>query len=110
MEVVEDELKKTIKRWLDDPLVEDKEKLRYILSKIEEIDVIQDKILEKVLFKAIKTMQMNQESNGLWKQYDMKGHYGMPLRTFYAPLFKYEVHRRWGTWKVTKNSSKQLTR
>ncbi|WP_180373149.1 hypothetical protein [Thermosipho melanesiensis] len=106
----EDDLKETIKRWLDDPSTKDREKLEYILKKIEEIDKTQDEILEKILLKLIHMFEINRESNNLWKQYDVQGRYGMPKRAFYAPLFNFEVHRRWGTWKVTQNSYRKSTK
>ena len=106
----EDALKKRIKDWLEDPATKDREKLEYILKEILEIDKVQDEILEKILLRLIHMFEINRESNRLWKQYDVQGRYGMPKRAFYAPLFNFEVHRRWGTWEVTKNSSRKLTK
>lgn len=82
----EDALKETIKSWLEDPTTTDRTKLRYILSKIEEIDKIQDQIIEKITERIVKTLLNNQMANGLWKAYEPKGNY-YKKAAFRAPLF-----------------------
>ncbi|MBB6061911.1 transcriptional regulator of heat shock response [Thermosipho japonicus] len=83
----EDVLKETIKSWLEDPTTTDRTKLRYILSKIEKIDKIQDQIIEKITEKIVRTLLMNREANGLWKQYEPKGGYYTRKAACRMPLF-----------------------
>jgi uncharacterized NAD-dependent epimerase/dehydratase family protein len=84
-EVVEDELKEQIKRWMDE-YPEAYSLLKWILYKIEEIDKHQDEIIEKVIERVIKTLLNNQMANGLWKAYEPKGNY-YKKAAFRAPLF-----------------------